>query len=850
VNLRKVLLEEVLPSVTKPSRYLGTEFNAVHKNSADAELRIALAFPDLYDLGLGNLGLHVLYSILNDLPWCWAERAYAPAPDMEEALRSRGVPLFTLESKDALADMDMIGFSLQSELTYSSVLGMLDLAGLPLRSKDRDDSHPLIFAGGPCAFNPEPMAAFIDFFVVGDGEDAILEIAEIGRATRGKPRAEKLAAFARIEGVYVPELYPFETLDDGQVLPKTDAPKIKRRLCKDLNSARFPMNYIVPFAQLIHDRVGIEVLRGCTHGCRFCQGGAITRPVRTRSTEEIDRLLEHTLDATGYEEASLLSLSTCDYPGVRTLLENSALRARAKNAAVSVPSLRLDAFSVDLADAISDIRRSGLTFAPEAATPRMRAVINKEFTDEAIIEVVVETFRRGWDHVKCYFMIGLPSETDEDVEAIADLCLKLLSQGRSASRRAKIATGVSTFVPKPFTPFQWAAQIDLEETRRKQQLLDNRLRRNPGIRFGKHEPESTFLEGLLARSDRRAADLIEAAYKRGARLDSSSEYLRFDAWRGAIEETGFDVEGAFRARDLDERLPWDHIDVLIPKSWFQTEWRRSLELAQTPDCRISGCSGCGLRGAAPGLCDAMKEESQRGRESDEAKQMVKIPERVEPPAAQRVRFRIGRNGEARFLSNLEWMNAWIRVLRRARAPLSHSQGFHAHPKITFATAPPVGEESEADYMDVILTACLDPIALLAAVRETLPGGLNAYEAIEVPTNTASLMSAVTGFDYTIFTEGDLAEIAARANTLSASSEILVERKGRPTGPRKSRDVSVVNIRPMIHSLGVRQGGNGVEIDFATRLTDGKLAKPREIVALLGLNPATSLVLKRATLLTA
>lgn len=850
MSLREILLDEVLQSVTKPSRYLGTEFNTVHKDPDAVSLRVALAFPDLYDLGLGNLGLHILYAVLNDLPWCWAERAYAPAPDMEAALRERGLPLFALESKEPLGEMDLIGFSLQSELTYTSVLMMLDLAGMPLRSAERGDAHPLVFAGGPCAFNPEPMAPFIDFFVIGDGEEAVVEIAEVARDTRGLPRRERLAVLARTSGVYVPELYPMETLPDGRVVPSERGWKIERRVVNDLNAARFPTDCVVPYTQLVHDRAGIEVLRGCTHGCRFCQGGVVTRPVRTRELDTIDGLLEQTLCRTGYEEVSLVSLSTCDYPHVRELLEQSARRAHAEVAAVSVPSLRLDTFSVDLADAISDVRRSGLTFAPEAATPRLRSTINKWFDDQVIFDVVTESFKRGWDHVKCYFMIGLPTELDEDVEAIADLCVAMLEKGKAVSRRAKIFTGVSTFVPKPFTPFQWAGQIDMEETRRRQRILEQRLKRYPAIKFGRHDPESSFIEGLLARGDRRAADLIQAAYRRGTRLDSSSEYLNFQAWQDAIAETGYDVAGAFRERALDERLPWDHIDIHIPKQWFKLEWGRAQKLAVTQDCRVAGCAGCGLRDVAPGLCRAMIDTVRKEEPAVEvARPPLKLPERVEPPAVQRLRFRVGRTGEVRFLSHLEWMSAWTRTLRRAHAPMSYSQGFHAHPKITFATAPPVGEESEGDYMDVVLSARVDPAAFLERVREVLPFGFHVYDVEEVPTNAASLMSLVTGFDYTIVARGDRDAIRARVEALAAMDAIPVERKGRPAGPRKSAGAVAVDIRPMLTSITSRaEEGPEVLIDFSTRLVDGKLAKPRELVALLELDGASTRVIKRKTYL--
>lgn len=846
MNLRNILFSEVLPNVTKPSRYLGTEFNTVHKNARDVDVRIALVFPDLYDLGLGNLGLHVLYAILNRLPWCWAERACAPAPDMEAVLRARGLPLFALESKDSLDTMDLIGFTLQSELTYTNVLNVIDLAGVPLRSVDRDDRHPLIFAGGPAAVNPEPLSPFIDFFVIGDGEEVIVEIAHTARATQ---RADRLRALATIRGVYVPELYPFDTLADGRIVPAEHGPRIVRRVVQNLNNAPFPEDYLVPYTQLIHDRVGLEVLRGCTHGCRFCQAGMINRPVRIRGIDEIDGLMERVMANTGYEELSLLSLSTCDYPDIRTLLHRAAERGRVDNAAVSLPSLRLDTFSVELADAITGVRRSGLTFAPEAATSRLRTVINKWYEDEDLFQVVEEAFKRGWNHVKLYFMIGLPTETDEDVEAIIDLCGRVLKRARAVTSRAQINLGVSTFVPKPFTPFQWAAQITHDEIKRRQRILDNGFRRQRAIKFGRHEPESSFIEGLLARADRRAADLIEAAFRKGARLESSSEHINFQVWLDAIEEVGYDVDAAFRERDLNERLPWDHIDVLIPKEWLQAEFERARQLETTADCRVDGCRMCGIRGNLPGTCSVMTAAS-RAAQQDNSKELPPLLDHSEPAAVQRLRFRIGRSDEASFLSHLEVMNAWVRILRRTHAPLSYSQGFHAHPKVTFAAASPVGEASEGDYMDIVLKDRVDPATLIDRVRATLPAGFHVYEITEAPLNAPSLMSALTGFDYTLRTSSEAAplDLAKRIESLITQTSIIIERKRKPDSRGRSQGVQQVDIRPAIHALAIRiTAPDEVLIDFCTEATDGgTMAKPKEIIQLLELNPATTQVTKRAT----
>ncbi len=846
MNLRTRVLNEILPAVTKPAQYLGTEWNAVHKDAGLVELRMCLAFPDLYELGLGNLGLHVLYSILNNLSWCWAERAYAPAPDLEAALRERGLPLFTLESKTALADMDVVGFSLQSELTYTSVLNMLDLAGLPLRSEQRTDSQPLVIAGGPGALNPEPMAAFVDAFVIGDGEEVIVEIAGLLRGMRHAPRRERLEALGAIAGVFVPALHGIATLADGAVVSDVGR-RIVRRTVAALDDAPAPEAYLVPFVQLVHDRVGIEIMRGCAHGCRFCQAGMIGRPVRTRSLDVIDRLMSDTLRQTGYEEVSLLSLSSCDYPEARALFAQSARRAHADDVAVSAPSLRLDTFAVELADAISGVRRSGLTFAPEAATPRLRAVINKNLDDEILFRVVEEAIGRGWEHVKCYFMIGLPTETDEDVEAIVELCRRMLERAKRVNRRARITTGVSTFVPKPFSPFQWTGQIGFDEIRRRQSILHQGFKRLSAVKFGYHEAESSFVEGLIARGDRRAGDLIESAFRHGARLDSSSDLLDMRAWHAAIEETGYPVDAMLGARALDARLPWDYVDVGVSLDWLETEWGKALDGVETPDCRWAACNHCGVREDHGDGCWEMQSAWHKARADESGGEPVVLEPREEPAPVQRVRFRVGRLGEARFLSNHEWMNAWIRALRRARLPVSHSQGFHAHPKLTFASAPPVGEESEADYMDVVLRERVEPAECLQRLQVALPMGLYAYEAVGVALQAASLMSAVTGFDYVLFTEGDAVAISERIRAIMDAGEVAVERKGRPNGPRRSQEAATVDIRPLITELSLKSHeGASLQIRFSTKAVDGKLAKPREIVQLLELDPQQTCARKIAT----
>ncbi len=510
-ELERILLDEILPRVRKPSRYMGGELNAVIKDPDAMSLRACMAFPDSYDLGLGNLGLQILYNILNKRADWWCERVYAPHPDFEEQLRTRELPLMSLESKTGLSDFDLIGFTLQWELNYTNIINMLDLGGVPVFAKDRGDADPIVIGGGPCVFNPEPLAYFVDAFVIGDGEEAVVDVAEAVQAGGG--RGAILDRLAALDGVYVPARYPEMVLSDRGVLVAPDgAPVIKKRLVRDLDAQPFPTDYLVPYTEQVHDRVALEVLRGCTQGCRFCQAGMVTRPVRERSLDKLAELQEEVMRKTGYEEVSLVSLSTCDYSKVKSLVEQSVALARKDHIAVSLPSLRLDSFSVDLANQVSSIRKTGLTFAPEAATDRMRAVINKFITTEDLLTMSEQCYGYGWEVIKRYFMIGQPTERDEDVLAIADLAGKVWEIGKGITNRARVNLGVSTFVPKPQTPFQWCEQIDIGETIRRHRMLAQALpkgsTRHSGVKFGRHEAWTTWLEGLVTRADRRCGWLL------------------------------------------------------------------------------------------------------------------------------------------------------------------------------------------------------------------------------------------------------------------------------------------------------------------------------------------------------
>ena len=874
MNLSQILDRHLLPRVEKPSRYLGSEVNATgpeQKDRAQVEVRIALAFPDLYDIGLGNLGLHILYAIVNQLPWAWAERVYAPGLDMEALLRENGLPLFALESKDSLDQFDGIGFTLQSELTLTNILNIIDLAGMPLRTEHRRENDPITFAGGPAVFNPEPLAAFIDFFVFGDGEDVMVEIATLFREVKG--RDARLLALSKLEGVYVPALYPMQVMEDGRILPAEGAPMIRKRTVASLRAATFPVNYIVPFTRQVHDRISLEVLRGCTQGCRFCQAGMTTRPVRERTIDDVTTLMERTLAATGYEEVSLVSLSTCDHSQVKQMVDAVVRKAAPERVSVSLPSLRLDSFSVELADMVAGIRRTGLTFAPEAASPRLRAVINKWIPDEELLTMSAQAFSLGWDHVKLYFMIGLPTERDDDVDAIGDLAWKTVKAGKQWNRNAKVHTGVSTFVPKPFTPFQWAAQITPEETMRRQAILEQRFPRGGPIKFGRHSAAETFLEGLVSRADRRGANLIEAAFREGCRFDAWDEHLDMEAWGRAIEKSGVDIAFELRERQLDERLPWDHIDIHIPKTWFAEDWQRATELKHAPDCRHSKCHRCGVIDVKRDLCahmlrsnvDSRKGEAEFVRPPPPPELGLKPPKPgmppvrpPEPPPVQRLVFRIGIVGEPRFLSHLETMNAWIRTLRRVRTPLCHSEGFHPHPRLNFSGARPVAEETLGDYMDVVLHKRVEPEILLAQLQATVPAGFRVFSVAEVPLNAPSLMSTVAGADYLFFIDGADEALGERVGALLSREQILVERPVKQKKGKKRRrggpTMRWVDIRPNLVSLGLTDAAaegvtalpGQVVLKVSLITAGGRGAKPFEVARLLDLPPEQVRVLRLDT----
>jgi len=602
LNIKKILFEELLDKVEKPGRYTGKEFNEIIKKEDASTIKIALAFPDLYEIGMSYLGFKILYEIINKRDDAFAERVFSPAVDMEKLMRERQVPAFSLETYRPLKSFDIVGFTIQHELCYSNILNLIDLGQIPLRSEERKEDDPLIIAGGPGAFNAEPLSAFIDLFVIGEGEEIIDEIIEVYKEWKGKKqsRTKLLEELANLEGIYVPSFYEVTYFEDGRV--KSVAPKkgiyhsvVKKRIISNFDQAPYPLFPIVPNIDVIHDRITLEIFRGCTQGCRFCQAGMIYRPVREKSVDTLVELAEKILPHTGYEEISLSSLSSSDYSEIERLITRLVDRFEEKGVGVSLPSLRIDSFSVALAQQVQRVRKTGLTLAPEVGTQRLRDVINKNVEEEDLYSSIKAALEGGWKKIKLYFMVGLPTETEEDVEGIVRLVSKVDHMGRETTgRKININISISAFVPKPNTPFQWEAQEEREALSKKMRYLKNRLNwRN--ISFSYPDINRIYLEAVFARGDRRLGEVLEKAHYLGCKFDSWREHFNFEAWQQAFSESGLCMEFyANRVRQEEEILPWDHISCGVKKEYLLKEKERALRGETTPDCRFENCAGCGV----------------------------------------------------------------------------------------------------------------------------------------------------------------------------------------------------------------------------------------------------------------
>ncbi len=715
-------IQDVLAGIEQPSRYLGIETNAVHKDHSRVDLHTVLAFPDLYDIGTSHFGMQILYHILNQRPDTLAERAFAPGVDMEARLRTLGRPLTSLESGTPLQNFDIIGFSLLYELNYTNILTMLELSNIAFLSAHRQEDDPLVIAGGPCTCNPEPVADFFDAMLVGDGETAITAMVEKWLAWKKdgrKSRQALLRQWSELEGMYIPSFFkPIYDVKGLQHLEPTHAhyTNIKRSVIADLDGADFPSQPVVPFGRPIHDRLRLEVARGCTRGCRFCQAGVIYRPVRERSVATLMNQTDRALRHTGYEDLSLLSLSTGDYGCIETLMKLLMDRCAGEHVAVSLPSLRAGTLTPELMDLIKMVRKTGFTIAPEAGSQRLRNVINKNINEAEILETVENAFRLGWQVIKLYFMIGLPTETDDDLTAIFDLVQRLRRLKRPERRRGQINVSVATFIPKPHTPFQWEGQVPLAAAHRKIQWLKDKLK-VPGVHFKWQPPEVSRIEGLWARGDRRLGKLLVTAYRLGCRLDGWSDHFQYNKWQSACEAAGVDIDFfTARQRDFTEPLPWDPIHTGVSKDFLRQEAQKALTGQLTEDCRGGDCNNCGVcdfKKLAPvvkDLCGIGYSSGPIGKNQ---------PKRMD----RQFVVTFSKTGPIRFLGHLEMANIFVRAMRRAGIRLTYSEGFHPQPKLSFQDALPVGMESLEELLLVTVTGETAPNKIIWRLNAQLPDGL-------------------------------------------------------------------------------------------------------------------------------
>jgi radical SAM family uncharacterized protein/radical SAM-linked protein len=804
----------------KPSRYIGKEVNIIRK---EARVKTALCFPDSYEIGMSHLGLKILYSIINNIPDASAERIFAPWVDMETYLREQNLLLTSLEFQRPLKDFDIVGFTLQYELSFTNILNMLNLGGIPLRSSQRNDNHPLVIAGGPCAVNPLPLAPFIDAFVIGDGEDVIKEIIAAVSESGGREQEagfrdkdRLLKELSQLKGIYVPSIHDAEG--------KT----IRKRIVEDLDKAPYFDSPVLPYAQLVHDRVAIEVARGCTRGCRFCQAGMIYRPLRERSPETVLSIAEKSINSTGYDEISFASLSTGDYSCLLPVLQSFNSQYKNSNISISLPSLRVGSLSSDVLKEMKKVRQTGFTIAPEAGTARLRNVINKNISDEEYEETLTKLFTEGWSNVKLYFMIGLPTETRDDINGLIDMAIKAIKKGRQLSKkRVNVNVGVSSFVPKPHTPFQWTGQNSLEELREKQDYIKNVFRKKK-INFKGSPVELSILEAVFSRGDRDCALLLEEAWKLGCRFDGWSEHFDFEKWLLAAEKASVDLRSkASHSFNPDDDLPWDFIDIGVNKSFLKSEYRKALQEEITVDCRET-CSGCGLE-CEPSNVGRRALNVEQPTEKSARRTMHDIRQKNVPG---KFRIRFSKTGDMRYLSHNELFTSIFRALKRANIPIAYSEGFHPRPKFSFGPALPSGVEGLSEFFEIELMAYLKPDDFLNMANSKLPDGLKLLAAVPVSKQEKSLSNLFSRYEYE----------APIGNSLINNVKSFMDREHYEV----AREKKTVDIRPMVESARIEEGKLHIVL-ADTEKANVRLYEALEALLQMPLEKIYSLIIKRTGL---
>jgi len=831
----RCLLDGILPAVEKPGRYTGGEWNEVRKDPASAKVKVALAFPDVYEIGMSYLGQKILYALINALPFALAERVFAPWPDFERELRERGAPLRSLENKIPLNGFDIIGFSLLYELNYSNILTILDLGGIPLRADERDLRHPLVIAGGPAAFNPEPVADFFDLFLIGDGEEAVPEIIGKYADVKGGAASRKdiLMELARIPGVYVPSFYEAFRPDGGSLLtvrPRAGAPPlVRKRVLRDFSRSFFPADIVVPNIRAVFDRVAVEVARGCPHKCRFCQATSLYAPYRIKDPSYVvDRLFE-SVRATGYEDASLFSLSVSDYPYLGETIRTLMNSLEKDHVSLSLSSLRPKGLSAEIIRDIIKVRKTGFTLVPEAGSERLRGVINKDLKDQDIWDAAANAFREGWKLLKLYFMIGLPTEREEDLCGIAALIDELTARGREImASPPRINMSVSSFIPKPHTPFQWAAMETEEALREKQSYLKRLLKKKRHVQIKDHPVDSSFLEAVFSRGDRRLSAVLRTAWGHGARFDSWGDHFQFPLWLRAFDETGVDPRTYLGELDLNSSLPWDHIETGVKKGFLQDELAKAMRSERSPSCLETSCGRC--RG-----CDFMADIDR------EFKAKIEVGDRPGPTLGRRtetvIRYQAfyAKGGQARFVSHNDLLNILQRTFKRAGVEAVFSEGFHPKMQMSFVPALPLGMTGEDESLEFKSPADLEEREFVDVLNRRAPSGIQFFGLKRIDAGARSLTERISSMVYSL----DLGTAEVR--------EGLAVRKGEGDPQREAEKITarlIDEYRPakpdLLQEIFVDEPGRKIVLKIA--YSPQRSLRPQDVVErALGLKRAVYLM---------